>query len=61
MEPVVFVLHGVADRNSDELVCMFFSSVEDRTEFEKALPGKYAHLSIFGISYDDMNYIHSVA
>lgn len=51
-KPVVFVLHGVADRDQDELVCMFFSSEKDRDEFRKNLPGKYAEFSLEGVSYD---------
>lgn len=51
----VYVLHGVAKRDPDELVLMFFSSTLDRANFRRELPGKYRSVTLTGISYDDFD------
>jgi hypothetical protein len=55
----VFVLHGVADRDPDELVCMFFNDKADLDEFVEILPGHYAMLTVTGIDYDAIEVDHS--
>jgi hypothetical protein len=47
-----YLLHGVADRDPDELVCMLFPDEESRDEFKADLPGKYLELTLGGVDYD---------
>lgn len=46
---VTFVLYGVAGRDEQELVCMFFGTSKELREFEKDLPGRYQTLIIVGV------------
>ena len=52
-EPI-YVLYGVAARDSSELVCMFFRSTDELAEFEADLPGNYRTLTLRGVAYDDL-------
>ncbi len=51
----VLVVHGVADRDPEELVCQMFpgtrKGLAHMGEFLKELPGKYQILVWKGISY----------
>ena len=51
---VVFVIHGVADRDplGGERVCMFFPTKLHCDEFVAKLPGQYSVLEVSGIDYD---------
>ena len=53
----VYVLHGVADRDPNERVCMFFASVKDRAKFAEDLPGSYDRLTLTGVGYDDFKVV----
>jgi hypothetical protein len=56
-KPTVYILHGVADRDYNELVCMVFPNMKDVQSFIKSLPGKYRVAKYEGIDYDDIKYI----
>ena len=44
-----YVLHGVAHRDSNEMVCMFFGSLRESQEFMRDLPGRYNFLTLEGV------------
>jgi hypothetical protein len=52
--PFTFVLHGVADRDPTELVCMWFPTLELAQAFPAQLPGRYAIQMVEGVDYDDI-------
>ena len=54
MNEPIYVLYGVAARDSSEMVCMFFRSEDERAEFEADLPGTYRTLTLRGVAYDDL-------
>lgn len=58
LDSVMYVIHGVADRDPDELVCMFFHSEEAREQFKLDLPGRYAELKLVGAGYDAVSIIN---
>jgi hypothetical protein len=41
-----YVLYGVAARNRNELVCMFFDRKKDIRRFKLSLPGDYRVMTI---------------
>lgn len=51
----VHVLYGVADRDRNELVCMFFPTKKDCRKFQTDLPGRYNQLTLVGVGYDDFD------
>lgn len=53
---MVYTVHGVADRDPNELVLMFFESINDVKEFVSALPGRYATTVISGIDLEDIDW-----
>ena len=55
------VLYGVADRDANETVLMFFTGREDLDNFVEALPGKYSVAVVTGLNYDDLEVVGTEA
>ena len=56
----VYILHGYADRDHTELVCMMFDSVAEAKEFARDLPGTYRIARFKGVDYDRATYVKSM-
>ncbi len=50
----VVVLHGVADRDPNELVFMIFWNFQEKNEFVAALPGNYKTRIMSGVVFADI-------
>lgn len=51
-----YVLHGVADRDPNELVCMWFPTLQEAQRFPEQLPGRYAiQMANYGVDYDALD------
>ena len=55
----VYILHGVADRDRTELVCMMFPNMQEVCEFIACLPGTYRVAEYQGIDYDAIEYVNT--
>jgi hypothetical protein len=51
------VLHGVAERDAQERVLMFFNNRSDLDDFVEALPGSYTATIVLGVNYDALQII----
>jgi len=56
-EATVYILHGVTDRDPNELVIMIYPTMEEAQSFIDWFPGTYRVAKYEGIDYDDINYI----
>lgn len=59
-KPTVFALFGIADRDPNECVLMFFDSMTILNEFRQALPGTYHVATVEGVDYDTLKIDTSV-
>lgn len=57
---MLYAVHGVADRDPDELVLMFFDKVKEVEEFVRDLPGKYETLVVGGLNHEDIQWVTSL-
>jgi len=55
----VYILHGVADRDRSELVCVMFPNMQEVREFVDCLPGTYRVAEYHGIDYDAVEYANT--
>lgn len=46
-----YLLHGIADRDPNELVAQFFQYPGDVVEFVRNLPGTYSLMYLTGVEY----------
>lgn len=53
MTKITYVLYGVAARDSNELVCMFFDTHDEMSVFAFELPGNYRMFKLFGVVPED--------
>jgi hypothetical protein len=51
-EPDMWLLSGIADRDPNEVVAMFFPSRADADEFARDLPGTYLLMPLHGLGAD---------
>lgn len=50
---IVYCLHGVADRDPNELVCMFFEHMAHLEQFVEAVPMRHHQVVVLaGLSYE---------
>ena len=49
---ITHVLYGVADRDPQEQVCMFFDTWIAMRTFARALPGTYRTMKLYGVHPD---------
>ena len=52
MSHFTFVLHGVANRDPNELVCLWFPTLQEAQAFPEQLPGRYAIQMVEGVDYN---------